>query len=367
MTRWLTIVLSCCGLCIAAWAVTTNKQTLPELPPVREPSVNPFGRGVAALGIAEPASRIVSILPPEPGLVMDVKIDVGAIVKRGDVLFTLDTRVLEADLSKAVANARVSADELARLRSLPRPEDVAPVRASVDRARAQQQERTESLERVLNAGTQSAANEWDIRRERLTLEQVKAMTAQGEAELARVLAGASKEELTVAQAQAELGAAQVRSITSLIERLTVRAPRDGTILRRMIEAGEYASIDPARPALVLGDLSQMHVRAQVDEEDIALLQMSLKSANAIKVIGRLRGSIVQEFPLELVRIEPFARSKTNLTSGTTERVDTRVIDVLFAARAIPVAGLVPGQAVDVFIDVDEATRHPTSASMAETK
>lgn len=352
MARWITILLAVLGLGIAGWAVATNRQTLPDLPPVREPSVNPFGRGIAALGIAEPATRIVSVLPPEPGLVMSVTVDVGQVVKAGDVLFVLDTRPLEAELIKAEASARVSADELARLRSLPRAEDILPVRSSVARAKSIEQERAESLERVLNAGTQSAANEWDIRREKLMLEQARAATSQIEAELARVLAGASKEELAVASAQAESGATQVRSIRMLLDRQSVRAQRNGTILRRSIEPGEFAGTDSSRPALVLGDLSTIHVRAQVDEEDIGLLQRARSTSQTLRVAGRLRGAVVEEFDLSLVRIEPFARPKTNLTSGTTERVDTRVVDVIFAVSTMPPSGLLPGQAVDVFVDVN---------------
>ncbi|MBU6413222.1 MAG: biotin/lipoyl-binding protein [Planctomycetes bacterium] len=352
MARWITILLAILGLGIAGWAVATNRQQMPDLPPVREPSINPFGRGIAALGIAEPATRTVGLLPPEPGLVMGVSVEVGQAVKKGDVLFILDPRPLEAELIKAQASAKVSADELARLRSLPRAEDVEPVRAAAARSRAIEQERAESLERVLNAGTQSAANEWDIRRERLTLDQAKAATAQAESELARVLAGASKEELAVAQSQAEAGAAQVRAITVLLDRQNVRAPRAGTILRRNVEIGEFVGTDASRPALILGDLTSMHVRAQVDEEDIGLLQRAQSEGTTMRVVGRLRGAIVEEFPLTLVRIEPFARPKTNLTSGTTERVDTRVVDVVFAVDKAPPTGLVPGQAVDVFVDVD---------------
>lgn len=353
MTRWITIAVSVLGLFVAGWAVATNKQTLPELPPVREPSMNPFGRGIAALGIAEPATRTVAILPPEPGLIVSVGADVGTTVKAGDVLFVLDTRVLEAELIKAQASARVSADELARLRSLPRTEDVAPVQAMVAKAKSFEQERIESLERVASAGTQSGANDWDIRRERLALDQAKAATLQAESELARVMAGSSKQELAVAEAQAQLGTAQVRAISLLLERQTIRAPRAGTILRRNIEAGEFASTDPARPAMVIGDLSTMHIRAQVDEEDIGLLRRAQSSGSAPRVVGRLRGSVVEEFELSLVRIEPYARPKTNLTSGTTERVDTRVVDVVFAVKSLPPTGLISGQAVDVFVDVEE--------------
>ena len=130
----------------------------------------------------------------------------------------------------------------------------------------------------------------------------------------------------------------------------MRAPRDGRILRRTIEAGESASFDQGRPALILGDLRNLRVRAQIDEEDIALLAPLLKDAGKQQALARTRGAIVIDVPLRLVRVEPFARPKADITGANTERVDTRVIDVVFEMTQEPRFPIFPGQALDVFIE-----------------
>jgi hypothetical protein len=99
---------------------------------------------------------------------------------------------------------------------------------------------------------------------------------------------------------------------------------------------------------VIGDLSKLNVRAQVDEEDIGLVGMSSKA------IGRTRGAVQRELELKIVRIEPYARPKPTLSGSNIERTDTRVIDVVLevvgAAGSKEEYRLVPGQAVDVFLD-----------------
>lgn len=54
--------------------------------------------------------------------------------------------------------------------------------------------------------------------------------------------------------------------------------------------------------------------------------------------------------LALVAVEPYARPNTDLTGSNIERVDTRLVDVLFDVPALPATRIVPGRAVDVFID-----------------
>ena len=80
------------------------------------------------------------------------------------------------------------------------------------------------------------------------------------------------------------------------------------------------------------------------EEDIALVRAGAKA------LGRTRGAVVDDIPLEILRIEPFARGKNQLTGANAERVDTRVIEVLLRVDSSSTRTLYPGQAVDVYIE-----------------
>lgn len=343
MAKYITFILSAVGLAVGVWAVSTAKQEPPIVPLAREASVNPYSNGVAALGLVEPAGRAVEVLAPEPGLVMEVFVQVGDRVEAGAPLFRLDTRRLEADLLRATAAVETGKAEIERWRALPRVEDLPPLEAGVTRAQAVVRDREDTLRRTQEAVQRNALSERELTAARFALEAAQADFGKAQADLARAKAGGWLPDLALAQAQLGMQTQEVAALKLLIDRLTVKAPRAGVILRRDVEPGEFVTNEALRPALILGDLTKLHIRAQVDEEDIALV------GAAPQAVARTRGAAPVQVPLTLVRIEPFARPKTDLLGINTERVDTRVIDVVFEAGATSGA-VYPGMSVDVFID-----------------
>jgi len=359
--RLLTILAALIGVVVGVIAVGVSNEKPPVPPLARRASVNPFDHGVAALGFIEPLSRAVVVGSPEPGIVAEVLVDVGDRVEPGQVLFRLDDRALRAQLIKAQATVVAAQSEIDRWRALPRAEDVPPLRAEVERANAVLADRQEQLKQTEDALSRGAATDRDVSLMRFSTDAVRAQADRAAAELARTVAGGWKADLAVAEATLAQRRADVDSLTLLIDRLSVRASRAGQVLRREIEPGQHVSADAGggggrgAASLIVGDLSKLRVRAQVDEEDIALVSLSSRA------VARSRGSVVVEVALRLVRIEPFGRPKGDLAGVTTERVDTRVIDVVFelddpAGAGVP---LYPGLAVDVFI---EASRSETGAT-----
>ncbi|MCC6675887.1 MAG: efflux RND transporter periplasmic adaptor subunit [Phycisphaerales bacterium] len=344
LIRAITIIASAAGLGLAVWAATTAIEVPPVLIPEREPSVNPFGSGVAALGKVEPRTREQPIGAPQPGLVTEVLVDVGDAVKKGQPLFQLDARPLRADLVRAQADLEIDRAAIQRWHAQPRAEDIPPLEADVERARAALADQLEQLDLIREAQKKGAATSRDVTARQFEVDRARAGLARAQADLDRMKAGGWKADLAVAEADLARSTAEVEALNLLLDRLTVRAPRDGVVLRRQIEPGEYAASDPARPALIIGDLSDLNIRAQVDEEDIGLITPHARA------VARLRGAVVEEFPLMLVRVEPYARPKVDITGMNVERIDTRVIDVLFHVEQEPKTPIYPGQAVDVFIE-----------------
>ncbi len=360
MFRRITIVLCVVGLAVTAYVVATAKETVHSPPPARPPSVNPFERGIAAVGIIEPATRTIGIAAPEPGRVVEVLVSVNQQVRSGDPLFRLDASDLEAELVKARAAADAATAEVTRLEAWPRPEDFPPVEAEIVAARARFVDAEARFQNMQAAGERGAASDDEVRRQRYLVEALRANLAEAEARLARMKAGSWTEDLEVARANAALRRAEIESIRLRIERLTVRAPIDGAVLKRNIEPGEFvsggSSLGAALAAragggapIVLGDLREMHVRAQVDEEDAPMLR------EAAPAVARVRGQSRNEIPLRMIRVEPLAIPKRHLTGAGAELVDTRVIDVvLLVLPRAPGPRLYPGQIVDVFIGTQES-------------
>lgn len=352
MVRWITIMLAVVGFAIGVYAVATQEQTQVVPPLARPAAVNPFQSGVAALGIVEPATRNLQVVAPEAGLVTSVLVNVGDRVKEGDPLFTLDTRTLEADLLRAEAAVVAAQAAIDRWHALPRKEDLPPLEASVVAAEAVLNDRTDQVRVTEDAVRRQASTERDLAIAKFARDNAAAELARAQAALASAKAGGWKPDLVISEAQLAQSQAQVRSLRLLMDRLTVRAPQAGVVLRRNIEPGEFANTlqGSGEPALILGDLSNLAIRAQIDEEDIALIAgADGKAITGIKAVARTRGAQPTMLQLEVVRIEPFARPKSDLMGANTERVDTRVIDVVLRITSTVDTPIFPGQAVDVFV------------------
>lgn len=345
MIKWITFILAAAGLSIGIYTAATAQHEAPKVPLAGEPSVNPYKQGIAATGQVEAATRNVNIAAPEGALVVRVLAEVGQRVKAGDPLFELDARTLQAELIRA-RGARQSAEAALRKVELqPRAEELPPLEAEVQAMESEVADWQDQYEKYGQARALDAAGQYEQARRKFALDGAKARLAGARARLALLKAGAWSAEVDVARAGLAAAEADIRALELLIERRTVRAPFDGTVLKRNVEPGQFAPADPSGAAMVLGDLSTLHVRARVDEEDLPLLRMGAAAQ------ARVRGQKAILVPLTMIRIEPLAQPKVQLSGATTERVDTRVLEVVF--RVEGAAALYPGQLVDVFIDGGE--------------
>lgn len=367
MVKWITFILAAVGLAAGIYTVATARQELPKPPPSRPPSVNPFASGVAAIGTVEPASREITVIAPDQGMVSEVFVSVNDAVEKGRPLFRIDARPLEAQRIEAEAVRMVAAAQVKRLESSPRAEDVPPAQAAVSAAEADLADAKDQWHRTQDAVTKNSASESELARRGFAVDAAAARLSAARAELDRIKAGAWSEDVAVARGQLAAAEARLKSIEIMLDRLTVRAPISGVVLKCNIEPGEFAMATPmqmTQAAVVIGDISTLHVRAQVDEEDAPLVR------NGARAVARVRGgrapSTAQDaamaspdIPLTMLRIEPLALPKTNILGTPTERVDTRIIEVVFAVTSAGAGEkrppIYPGQAVDVFIEAGQET------------
>lgn len=306
LVRYGSIALAVLGV----WQMTQvmdviRAQETPITPPPVKPPEKPFPKGVAATGILESVDENVSIGPPAPGLVTDVMVKVWQKVKKGDPLLQLDDRELQAQLISQEATIVVN-------------------QSTLDITQAQLAKQQDMLDRLKSVTDQRAITQDDLRNRTNDVTVAKAQAAQSEAQL-------------------QASHAAVKQTKLLIERMTVRAPRDGTILQVNIRAGEYASPQNKQPAMILGEVDTLQVRADVDEQNA----MAVRPGMPAKAF--LKGDSQTAYDLEFVRIDPFVIPKQSLTGASNERVDTRVLQVIYRLKVPVGKSLYVGQQVDVFL------------------
>ncbi len=199
------------------------------------------------------------------GRVLAVLAEEGQGVDAGQVLVRLDPALLEAQ--KAVLDARHEG-ALAGLRLLqngPRPEDLAVARAAVAQAQAAV---TAAETGLLDARSSTPIS---LRDERIDLAQAQVDTARAElakaqAALDRALRGPSQEEIQRAQAAVEASLAQVAQNEQQLADLNLAAPRQGTVLERLVEPGELAQ--PGWPVVTLADLDSLKLVVYLPEAEL---------------------------------------------------------------------------------------------------
>lgn len=287
---WRLPVIALLSAVFALFSVLTRAEPPPKTPLVMPPQSG-YETQVAGIGVVEPQSEVISIGSELPGIVRAVQVGVGDEVKAGDVLFTLDERDVDAQISA--------------------------LRAAVISAEIQAKDATAQYLIVKDINDDRAVSRDEVNRKQYGAELAKARVAEFQAQLNQALTTKA--------------------------RLSVKSPINGSILDVNIRPGEFAQTGfLAEPVLRLGDISTLHVRVEFDEENAVAINPEAQ-AKAIK-----RGDPAKSFPLKFVRVEPFVKPKQNLAVAG-QRVDTRVLQVIYALPA-EAQGVFTGQQMDVFVE-----------------
>lgn len=308
MVKRLSIFLALLGIIAVTALVLRLKKPQPAPAPLVAPSHAPYADSIGARGMVEGIDENVRIAPNLPGLISEVCVKVGDRVNKGDPLFRQDSR----DAESRIANQKAQ---------------VALLEARVKESEVRVEDKKDDLARADRLLSQRVISEDVQRRKYFELQSAESTLVSTRAELLL--------------ARAQLIQAEVN-----LDLLTVRAPRDGDILRVDLRAGEYASVPPTdvnNPSLLLGETRHLQLRADVDEDSASRVH---PGAPAIAFIKGMRSDPI---PLRFVRIEPYVTTKKSLTGDSSERVDTRVLQVIYQFDQSKVPVYV-GQQMDVFIE-----------------
>ncbi|MEY3492318.1 MAG: hypothetical protein RL309_1446 [Verrucomicrobiota bacterium] len=293
--RILLFVLALAGAVAALQLTRGTANETAIKPPPYEPATRDKDGLIAAAGLIEAAAENTLLGSPTSGTVSKVHVKVWDKVKAGDPLLTLDERDLRAQ--HAVQKAAVSA-----------------------------------------ARAEDAARRWT---------GIKDSGAVSASELLSYQMAAKEAKAKLALAKAQLDQTAV-----LLDRLILRSPIDATVLQVGVRVGEFVAAGAKAP-VVLGDITRLQIRCDVDEQLATRMREGLPAKGYLKGESSLAGGKDRSIALKFVRIEPFVIPKTSLTGASIERVDTRVLQVIYQFDRPAGRALFVGQQMDVYIDASQ--------------
>lgn len=334
--KYLLPLLAIVGIGVAIVGVIQGNRATPTVQAVVQSASAPFTSYIFGPGIVEASTENIAIGTPVSGIVTAVYVKWGDQIKTGAPLFKVDTRDLEAQLFPANAKVREMEAQL-----LPATSKVSESEATLAKA-----ENRLKVGEGLQAGVSITAEEMTNRR--LDVEINKAALASAEAQVEQIKAQIASAKAQVEQIQQEIGLR------------TIRAPVSGRILQMKTRLGEYAQSGVLNtPLMVLGDDTTLHVRVDLDENDAWRFQPCAPA------VASVRGNPEIKTPLQYVRTDPDVIPKVTLTGDTTQRTDTRVLQVIYSFDPASLH-LYVGQLMDVFIEAPpmgaatSGPQHPAS-------
>jgi HlyD family secretion protein len=300
-----------------------------------------------APGRVEPLSGVIRVAVPVMGVIDEVLVRAGDAVFAGEPLVSLVDHEARARLAAAEAQValrrRVRNKESAASGAAVRrwAEDaaadaeiaVSEARSFVDKA---------AVERRAGRGSDA-----DVEAARSGLKRAQAGLVLQKTELRRIEANAPLP--TQAEGQLNIARSELLAAQAAIEKMTIRAPMDATILQINARLGELASPSTAQPLVLLGNVSVLRVRAEVDERDITKIKVG-QSALVRPAAFRDR-----EIAGTVSLIAPLVEAGHHNALGQRNMTDVDVVEVLVdLGQPGP---LMVGMKVDVYFRQDSASRN----------
>ena len=268
--------------------------------------------------------------------------------------------MIEDSVQRATAAQRKSQAEAARalldeLRAQPRKETLEVAKAQVEFANASLKNARDQLDKQRKSYELDSGS---VSRDVLDNAENAVNVARTNLEVVRkqyelIKAGAWIHDIRNQERQYSALTKAYMASNALLDKYLVKAPAEGVILSINAAVGSYISSQGVYdtysqgvcPVLVMGGaLEYLGVRCYIDEILVHRLPRSAR------IVARMfiRGTDIN-IPLEYVRVQPYVSPKIQLSNQRTERVDVRVLPVLFRFSKQKNVTLYPGQLVDVYI------------------
>jgi len=284
------IVFSMIGIIVAVAVIFYDQRPMqsktlpiPELTP-------PYKNFIAGTGIVESRSKNIQIGAIVSGVIDEVYIKSGDGVKKGELLFSLDKKIINAKIVAQQADIKLANTKLKKA-----------------------QHQFQIIQNFKN----------------ISPDMVK-----------KTEYTAAKDNATQAVAALHVAQSQLKVLLQEASLHNVQSPIGGKVLESQLCVGKYF---PKNSTLLTIGSNKLNLRVSINEYDV------WKFTPDTNAVAFVRGHPKLKLPLKYLYTMPFVVPKKNLTGVATERTDTRVLHAVYALPEKIDFPLFVGQQLDIFI------------------
>ena len=280
-------------------------------------------------------STEVRVEPEVTGQLMSIAVEKGAHVRAGDVLARLSAVELTAQVDQARAALASTTANRNNVYAGVRREQVASLKAEIAKASARLDYVQAQLTRTSTLARQSFESQQALDQAENDAASARADVAEAQANYDAAVAGPTREERAIADAQVQAAAAAVTVLERRLEKMILRAPADGVVSVIAAEVGE--NVRPGQPILMVEATGQHWLSFNVREDHLSGLMMG----NTVSVIRNGADGMIKSVITELRPLGVFATWQAERVIGDHDRNTLRLrLDPQGTS-----AGLEPGMTV----------------------
>jgi HlyD family secretion protein len=299
---------------------------------------------VAGPGLVEPESEDVKVGSELSGKLKEVLAEEGDAVKKGQVLAVLENDDYRAQVENCRGQMHQAQAAYEKVLNGSRPQERREYLAEMQRAETVEANARSDYER-----SRKLFDDGIISREAMDHAERDLKVAENQLESARqqhllVDDRSRAEDIAAAKGQMESAQAQLAEKQAVYAKTFLKAPFDGTILRKHHRTGESitnSSVTPD-PVFTMGDVDSLRIRMDVDETDVS------RVTDGQRVYVTAPAYPGQKFWGRIIRVAGQLGHKNVRTDEPKEKVDTKILETL--VQMDPGSHLPVGLRVDAFID-----------------
>lgn len=194
-------------------------------------------------------------------------------VEKGQVIAVLDSKDITARLQQAEAELAVAQARHVEVAAGARGEEIKQAQAVVQRTLAERTLAEQEFNRMGQLYRDKFVSRAMLDNAESANKVATARAAEAEEQLRLLQAGPRRETLALHKKQVLQAKANVRYVRSLLDKTSVVSPISGILIERYLDVGEV--VTPEKPILVIADITQLRINAEVDETDAGRLNLNV--------------------------------------------------------------------------------------------